>query len=96
MAYVSHEINALISIDPKLAKKRIIDVMREAQMHRRAAAKKLGCDYATLHRWIKRLELETTLERLMVKAKREGWFHGRTGGRPVRTKKRVNSIRRRK
>lgn len=98
MAYVCHEINALISIDPNLAKQRILATLREAKMHRGLAAEKLGCNYATLHRWIKRLELDGSIAFLAAKAKREGWFHGRTGGRPhgkvakkSRAKKRVKS-----
>lgn len=83
MAYVNHEINYLITLDPTAARERILEALRKAKLHKEDAAKSLDCNYGTLLRWIKRLSLEKKIAMLTKQAKKEGWFHGRTGGRPL-------------
>ena len=85
MAYVIHEINALISIDPTKAKKTILAALKKAKMHKEDAAKLLGCNYVTLLRWISRLDMEAEIEEANTLAKKQGKFHDRKGGRPLGT-----------
>lgn len=83
MAFVNHEINYLIALNPSEAKERILKALRKAKLHKEDAAKILECNYGTLLRWIKRLSLETQIKKMSKAAKKEGWFHGKTGGRPI-------------
>lgn len=85
MAYVIHEINALISINPEKAKKTILSALKKARMHKEDAAAELGCNYVTLLRWISRLSMEKDIEAANDLAKKQGKFHDRKGGRPVGT-----------
>lgn len=85
MAYANHEINALISIDPEKAKDLILSALKKAKMHREEAAANLDCNYGTLLRWIVRLSMQREIARLTKAAKKEGWYHGRKGGRPTGT-----------
>ena len=78
-----HEISAYIRVKPEEAKKRLLAALREAGMHKGEAAKALGCAYTTLLKWIDKLDLEETIQSMTERAEREGWHHGRKGGRPV-------------
>ncbi len=75
-------IGYLIKVHPNQAKVKILDALRKAKMHKGNAAVILGCRHATLLDWLTVLDLHKTVERMIVQAKREGWFHGRVGGRP--------------
>ena len=79
----NHPIAALIIVDPKAAKLRILDHLRRAKMHRGDAAIAIGCAHSTFLSWVRKLDLEDEIGRLERKAKREGWHHGRIGGRPL-------------
>jgi len=85
MAYTNHQINALITLEPAKAKKIILAAFKESKMHRQDAAKALECNYGTLLRWIDRLGIHDEINRMTKLSKKEGWHHGRKGGRPVGT-----------
>jgi transposase len=84
VAYRRQEIGQLVTLDPIQARERVLDALRGAGMHRRAAAEALGCTVQTLLRWIEALGLGREVARLSVLAARDGWHHGRTGGRPAK------------
>lgn len=77
-----HVIAALIVADPKQARARLIERLRKARMHKGDCAAAIGCAHSTLLRWIRKLRLEPEIEKLEARARREGWHHGRVGGRP--------------
>ena len=79
----NHEISALIRVNPKEAKRRILAALRQTKMHKGDAAKLIGCVPSTFISWITQLDLAPEIERLAKKARTEGWHHGRKGGRPV-------------
>ncbi len=81
----NHEISALIRVQPAEAAKRILAALRETGMHKGEAAKRLGCAHSTLLSWIAQLHLAQKIEALAEKARKEGWHHGRLGGRPPGT-----------
>ena len=83
MAYVVHEVNALISVDPEKAKSRILTALKKSKWHKEDAAKILDCNYVTLLRWITRLRLEKKIASETKFAKKAGTFHDRKGGRPL-------------
>lgn len=78
----NHQVNALIIVDPEEAKKIIVSTLTKSKMHMADAAELLGCDYVTLLRWINRLKMKPTVEKMRRVAKKEGRHHGRKGGRP--------------
>lgn len=80
--YQKHELGSLIEYKPKEATERILNALREAKAHKADAAKLLGCSHGTLLRWIAKLGIGPQIDKLVAKAEREGWHHGRTGGRP--------------
>lgn len=93
MTNTSYHFNALIMIDPEKAKEEICKALRSAGMHKGNAAKEMGCSHGTLLRWIERLSLDTTIEKMMKQAQQKGWrFNGRTG-RPRKTKTKTRSKR---
>lgn len=85
MAYVIHEVNALISVDPEKAKAKILAALKKAKWHKEDAAKVLDCNYVTLLRWITRLRMEKKIASETKLAKKAGTFHDRKGGRPKGT-----------
>lgn len=86
MAFHVHEMTALLVVDPKAARRRILDAYRKARANARDAAKILGCGERTLHRWVDRLMMKPDLERMARRAQREGWYHDKftLGGRPAK------------
>lgn len=79
----NHEISALIRVNQKEAKRRILAALRETGMHKGQAAKRLGCAHTTLLSWISQLGLAPEIEALDAAARKAGWHHGRVGGRPL-------------
>lgn len=78
----NHEISALIRVAPKEAEKKVLAALRARKMHKGDASKLLGCAHSTLIDWIRLLGLAPKIEKLDAQAKKEGWHHGRNGGRP--------------
>lgn len=88
MAYANHEINALMTIDPKKAGDEICKALRKAGMHKGNAAKAIGCQHSTLIRWIKKLNLGKRIAVMLKQGEKEGWrYNGRTGRPKGSTKK---------
>lgn len=86
MPYQRQKLLALITIDPKAAKKEILDAFREAKANRIDTAKALGCHHHTLTRWCEELGIREELDKLEKKALKEGWHHGKNRqGRPRKT-----------
>ncbi len=86
MAYVKHQLAALIEVDPKAAAKQICDAYVEGKASQRDAAAVLGVNESTYYRWVKLLDLSAALEKLKAKAKKEGWHHEQflqSPGQPV-------------
>lgn len=83
MAFTQQEITALMVIDPVSARHRIVEALRASGMHMGEAAASLGCSYMTLQRWIAKLDLGAQVEVMKTKSVKEGWHHGRKGGRPL-------------
>lgn len=79
----NHEISALIRVQPKEAAKKVLAFLKDAKMHKGDAARQIGCAHSTLISWIRQLELAPEIEKLEAKAKKDGWHHGRVGGRPL-------------
>jgi transposase len=80
--FQKHDLSALIEAKPKEAAERIMVALRQAKAHKADAAKRLGCSHQTLLRWIAKLGIGAQVDKLIARAEREGWHHGRTGGRP--------------
>lgn len=84
--YTSHQVHALILVDPSKASELILKALRKAKMRKGEAASSLGCSHGTFLRWIHRLGIEERIERLQAQALREGWHFekplpsGRTKG----------------
>ncbi len=96
MARVDYQLAHLIHIDPKAAKKEILDVLRGQKMHMTNAAAAIGCTHGTLLGWIARLDaiegigMTEAITALKAKAEKEGWHwvnHGNPNskGRPPLT-----------
>lgn len=87
MGYARKLITALIEVeDRERATGMILEAFRRAKCLRSEAARILGCDRETLAIWVRRLALEAQLTKLEAQAKRQGWHHGRVGGRPSKPK----------
>lgn len=81
-----HELHALIQVAPASAKKKIVAALKSSGMHKGEAARLLGCSHGTLLRWIDALALGDEVERLVDKARDEGWYHGENRKSPGRPK----------
>ncbi len=79
----SQQMRALITVEPGKAKEKILAALKTSKVHMATAAAALGCTHGTLLRWIADLELTRAVEQMKGKAIKEGWHHGRKGGRPV-------------
>ena len=86
MPFAKHVLSAEITANPKAAKEKILGALRTAGMHMETAAAELGCAHNTLLRWIDKLGIGNDVEKLRVKARKEGWHHDKKGGRPVGTR----------
>lgn len=73
----------LIHTHPEAARKQILDALRKSGMHKGEASKLLSIAHPTLLRYIAALRLADEIDRLVEVARREGWHHGRIGGRPA-------------
>lgn len=88
------EMGYLIRVDPKEARRRIVEALKAAKMHRGKAAQRLGCTHGTLIQWTHRLAMEAEVKRLDERAEREGWRDETAGaggrrpgaGRPAKPK----------
>lgn len=94
--YTSHQINALIIVDPEEAAKFILQALRKAKMQKMVAVKILGCSHGTFLRWVEKLKLDSRIEKLRRRALREGWHFERipSPGRPKGSKDREERVRR--
>ena len=82
----NHEISALIRVGNRAkAKEHILNALRASKMHKGDAVKRLRCAHTTYLFWVEQLGLAKVIEVLEAKAKKEGWHHGRKGGRPLGT-----------
>lgn len=88
MAYTKHPMQALMQLDPKQAKAKLLEAYRAAGASKRGVAVALGCTEQTIQNWLKTLDLETAFARLKKRAIKEGWHHdhSRQGGRPKGSK----------
>lgn len=77
-----HEMGYLIRFDQLEAKKRLLAALRKAGTHKGDAAKIFECNHKTLIRWIDELGISGDVEAMIATAIKEGWHHGRVGGRP--------------
>jgi len=80
---MTSEIGFLIRYKTSEAEARILGAIREAGGHKGRAATILGCRHGTLIAWINALKIGPTVESLIEKGKREGWYDVSSGGRPV-------------
>jgi DNA primase large subunit len=87
MARVNHLIAHLIHTDPKAAKQAILDALEAEKMVMGQAAAHIGCTHGTLLVWIAKLDMSPAVEKLRLRAMREGWLHIPQGGRPKMTAK---------
>ena len=93
-----HDIHAMIQVQPKVAKEKILEALRRHGMHIGNAAEALGCSYNTFLRWVEELALGPAIEKMKVQAKREGWRHTQntpSTGRPAGSKDKAPRQRRR-
>lgn len=73
----------MVRLDPKKLERIMIAALRKAGMHRGGAAADLGVSHAAISRWITRLGIGDQVAELEQRALKEGWHHGRRGGRPL-------------
>lgn len=74
--------HALIRERPQAARLAICLALFLSGMSKSDAAKRLKCTHGTLLRWIAMLKLEKRIELMTNDAIKNGWHHGRKGGRP--------------
>jgi hypothetical protein len=72
--------------EPAKARDAIIAAFKRAQCNREVTAKLLKISKRSLSRYIELLEMSAKLDALEVKAIRDGWHHGKLGGRPLGAK----------
>ncbi len=77
------EMSALVVLEPETVREAIRHAFREAGCDRSIASRNLGCARATYHRWTVRLGMVEELEAVELRARAEGWHHGREGGWPL-------------
>lgn len=70
----------LIELDPKAAKKMMLETFEKYKCHRGNTAKELGCTAHTLIRWVRMLGLEDQMNKIEERKKKEGSSHGSYGG----------------
>lgn len=75
MSHRDHALRALILVNPKEAKERILSAIQKKKGHQGDAAKHLGCSHGTLIRWIAALDMSKDIDALIAKMKKEGTFH---------------------
>lgn len=69
----ANELGMLVDFHPKEASEKILAAFVAAKANRAACAKALVVSRETLWRWVKKLGLEKSIERVEKKARREGW-----------------------
>lgn len=72
---------ALIQLNPDEARKRILEALKKSGFNRTNAVAQFGCSPWTFIKWIERLDLTDAIVKLETKAKKEGWYIGRHGGK---------------
>jgi hypothetical protein len=77
-------IGALVICDPDRARREIIRAFRDSGANRQDTAAALGVGRNALTKYVATLGITEELNELEDTAKRNGWHHGRVGGRPVR------------
>ena len=94
MGYKSHDLGALVRVDPQAAAAKIVAAYTSASCSQRDAATLLGVEERSLIRWTKKLDealaamrkvsLSVRLAAVKARAIKEGWHHDRNrqGGRP--------------
>lgn len=81
MPYVKKKMGALIMLDPAAARVQMMDAYQAAGCSKRDASIILGCNEHTFQNWTKKLGIEKDLETMRKRAVKEGWYHGRHGGK---------------
>lgn len=78
-----HKMAAMIMVDPAKARREILVAFRNAGASRGDAAVNLGATRNTFARWVEALGLVDELAEVEARAVKQGWHHGRVGGRPM-------------
>jgi len=84
-----HDFTALVRSNPAEAKEKLIADYKAAHCCLTDVALKHGVQLRTVGAWVKELGIGVELLLLEDQAKKEGWHHGRRGGRPPKTAKRA-------
>jgi DNA-binding XRE family transcriptional regulator len=90
--YRKLELSTLVAANAREARARIVEAYMDAGCSRQDAAHALGVSKRTLARFVDSLELTAKLATLEAKALRDGWHHGRLGGRPLGARNRSRRV----
>lgn len=93
MAYVEHELAAVIRVDPARAAETMLDAYKATGCNAKEAARKFSFTQQTWIRYVKRVDaalrkkgltrLTPRLRMVKASAKKQGWHHHNLGGRPT-------------
>lgn len=72
---MASRLGAMVTVYPEEAKIEIIKKFNESKANLQLCAAALDCSYVTLWRHIRALGIEGQIEKIRLKARREGWIH---------------------